>query len=105
MTGLELADDDVYLIHKIKRSDFQAVTNKAIAENPGFRAVLDKYFNDIQTFTNFETSRGRMLHSVKQLHALNDELIAMNAELDSVKEKLSSALGRVEGMIWGTGKN
>ena len=121
-----LDSDDVFFLQRIKRSDFQAVTNRAISDNPAIRPVLEEYFNDIRKFTHRETSRGRMLYCEKELTSIQDKLVSAyehagncesggvsesgrrhdcDDELRALKQNLAEALAKVDILIWGTGKN
>ena len=96
-----LAEDDVYYIYRIKRSDYRTAAYKALSKNPDMYEALEEFYSDIDKCTLQETSRGRLMHCEKQLNSMKDELTSAlemlggNLLLSPVTEKLASVLGQI----------
>lgn len=77
-------EDEEYLIFRMKHSAFKAITEKAIAENPGLKKALSNYFEDIALYTQTETSWGRLLNCDNELYAIKGELTAALSKVDGL---------------------
>ena len=90
---------DGYFLNRIKRSDFQAITKKAITGNPVVRDALIEYFREISQHSHQEATRGRLLHCEEELNTIQKDLTDVLGQIDTCEDTVADMIEQLDGCV------